>query len=169
MIISHIVAMSENRVIGRDGGMPWHIPEDFKFFKNTTMGHAMIMGRKTWDSIGRPLPGRLSIVVSRTDNLRLPDGVIQCHSVDDAIRTCKDLQTEWGDECFIVGGGEIYRQTLPLIDRVYLTVIHKTIDGDTLYPELSTEAFGEIKSEAHLKAPLPFTFTVWERLNKSRN
>jgi dihydrofolate reductase len=165
MIISHIVAMSENRVIGRDGGMPWHIPEDFKFFKKTTMGHAMIMGRKTWDSIGRPLPGRLSIVVTRTASLNLPEGVMQCASVDEALHQCDALRAQWGDECFIVGGGEIYRQTLPLTDRVYLTVIHKAIDGDTFYPELSTEEFGQIKSESHLNAPLPFTFTVWERLN----
>jgi len=163
MIISHIVAMSENRVIGRDGGMPWHIPEDFKFFKKTTMGHAMIMGRKTWDSIGRPLPGRLSIVVSRTASLDLPEGVIQCASVDEALQKCDALREHWGEECFIVGGGEIYRQTLPLTNRIYLTVVHKTIDGDTFYPEFPTSAFKQTKSEAHPSAPLPFTFTTWER------
>lgn len=155
--------MSENRVIGRDGGMPWHIPEDFKFFKKTTMGHAMIMGRKTWDSIGRPLPGRLSIVISRSASLDLPDGVLQCASVDEAIQQCDALRSQWGDECFIVGGGEIYRQTLPMTNRIYLTVVHKMIDGDTFYPEFSPNEFKQTKSEAHLSAPLPFTFTTWER------
>ena len=165
MIISHIVAMSENRIIGRQGGMPWHIPEDFKFFKQTTMGHAMIMGRKTWESIGRPLPGRLSIVISHSDSLLLPEGVLRFRSVADAIEYCKTMRSKWGDECFIVGGGEIYRQTLHLTNRIYLTIIHKVIDGDTFYPELPLKEFKQIKSEAHLSAPLPFTFTTWERVD----
>lgn len=166
MIVSHIVAMSENRVIGKDGGMPWHIPEDFKFFKNTTMGHALIMGRKTWDSIGRPLPGRLSLVVSRSNSLKLPQDVVQCPSVQDALRYCETSKDQWGDECFIVGGGEIYRQTLPLTNRIYLTIIHQTVSGDTTYPDFSAQEFEQVKNEAHLSAPIPFSFTTWERIRR---
>jgi dihydrofolate reductase len=164
MIISHIVAMSENRIIGRDGGMPWHIPEDFKFFKATTMGHAMIMGRKTWESIGRPLPGRLSIVISRQTLSDLPENVIHCRSTDDALAHCEQSQEKWGEECFIVGGGEIYRQTLKNTNKIYLTIVHKVINGDTTYPEISLDDFRQVKSEAHLSASLPFTFTTWQRL-----
>jgi dihydrofolate reductase len=163
MIISHIVAMSENRVIGVAGGIPWHIPQDFKFFKQTTMGHAMIMGRKTWASIGRALPGRLTIVVSRDHNLKLPEGVILKASVEAAINYCESVQNKWGHECFIVGGGDIYRQTLPLTNRIYLTTVHKHIEGDTTYPEFSKSTFKELNSDSHLDAPIPFTFSTWVR------
>jgi dihydrofolate reductase len=163
MIVSQIVAMSENRVIGVAGGMPWHIPEDFKFFKQTTMGHAMIMGRKTWTSIGRALPGRLTIVVSRDQNLDVPAGVIRKSSIESAIDYCDGVQTKWGDECFIVGGGEIYQQTLPITNRIYLTTVHKYVEGDTTYPEFSQFPFQQVKSEQHLDAPIPFTFSTWVR------
>ena len=166
MIISHIVAMSENRVIGRDGGMPWHIPEDFRHFKKTTMGHAMIMGRKTWDSIGRCLPGRLTIVVTRNRAFSVPPEVVIKPSINDAIEYCKAHTNQWGDECFIVGGGEIYRQSQNITDRIYLTTIHTTVSGDTSYPEFSSADFQQVKSEAHLDAPLPFTFSTWERIRK---
>lgn len=163
MIVSQIVAMSENRVIGIAGGMPWHIPEDFKFFKQKTMGHAMIMGRKTWASIGRALPGRLSIVVSRDQSLTLPQGVILKSSVEAAISYCESVQKTWGEECFIVGGGEIYRQTLDVTSRIYLTTVHKHVEGDTTYPEISKSTFKQLQTEEHLDAPIPFTFSTWVR------
>jgi dihydrofolate reductase len=164
MIISHIAAMAQNRVIGRAGGMPWHIPEDFKFFKATTMGHAMIMGRKTWESIGKPLPGRLTIVVTKNSKLILPEGVILAPSIKEALRYCHEHRATWGSECFIVGGGEIYKESLPRANRIYLTLVHQTVDGDTFYPEISTAEFHQIKCEPHLDGPVPFSFTTWERL-----
>ena len=164
MRISHIVAMSENNVIGRNGGMPWHIAEDFKFFKATTMGHAMIMGRKTWESIGKVLPGRLTIVVTRSKDFRAPNGVLIKDSIDSAIEYCREHHNEWGHECFIVGGGEIYRQSLHLVDRIYLTLIHQPVAGDTTYPPLPSLEFKQIKTEAHLEAPVPFTFKTYDRI-----
>ena len=158
--------MSENHAIGRAGGLPWHIPEDFKFFKKTTMGHAMIMGRKTWDSIGRPLPGRLTLVVTRDQKLEFPNGVIKMNSLPEALRYCEDNREQWGDECFIIGGGELYSQSLALANRLYITIVHRTIEGDTFYPPIGEPDFIQTKSEAHLGAPLPFTFTVWERVTK---
>ena len=164
MIVSHIVAMSENRVIGRAGGMPWHLPEDFKFFKNTTMGHVIIMGRKTYQSIGRLLPGRLTIIITREKSYQAPSGALAMSSIESAIKYCQNHQSEWGDECFIVGGGEIYSQSLNLVDRVYLTTVHTVTDGDTFYPEIPPNTFKQTKSEAHLDAPLPFTFITFDRV-----
>lgn len=163
MFIHHIVAMAENHVIGRAGGMPWHIPEDFKFFKSTTMNHAMIMGRKTWDSIGRALPGRATVVVTRSKDFKAPQGVIVKPTVDEAIAWCKDHAQTWGAEVFVVGGGEIYRQTLPFVDKVYLTKVHSEVEGDTTYPEFSTEEFSLISSTPHLDAEVPFTFLTYQR------
>jgi len=160
--ISHIVAMAENRVIGRDGGMPWHISEDFKFFKTTTMGHAMIMGRKTWDSIGRALPGRLSVIVTRNLDLKKPDGSIVVPSIEAAISFCKAHQSDWGNECFIIGGGELYRQSMPYVDRIYLTMIHRSVPGDTYYPMITSDRFQQVWSEPHLEASTPFSFQRWE-------
>jgi len=133
MKVSHIVAMSSNRAIGRNGGMPWHIPKDFRFFKETTMGHAMIMGRKTWESIGKALPGRKTIVVTRSQDLKVPSEVLVMTSVEAALSWCRDNQTTWGDECFIVGGGDIYRQTISKADRIYLTEVHIPRSPTTLF------------------------------------
>ena len=138
--ITHIVAMADNRVIGRDGGMPWHIPEDFKFFKKTTMGRALVMGRKTYASIGRALPGRLNVVVTR-DAAFHADGVVAQPSLDAALAYCRAHSAEWGEEIFVIGGGEIYRQTLAAAERIYLTQVHRTVDGDTTYPALDLTAF----------------------------
>jgi dihydrofolate reductase len=165
MKVSHIVAMSSNRAIGRNGGMPWHIPKDFRFFKETTMGHAMIMGRKTWESIGKALPGRKTIVVTRSQDLKVPSEVLVMTSVEAALSWCRDNQTTWGDECFIVGGGDIYRQTISKADRIYLTEVHKVIDdGDTFYPPIPDDAFRKVRSDAHPDEPIPFTFTTWDRV-----
>ncbi len=158
--------MAENRVIGRAGGMPWHIPEDFKFFKATTMGHAMIMGRKTWNSIGRQLPGRLTIVITRNQNFEAPAGVIVKSTLEDAVTYCRDHQSQWGSDCFIVGGGELYKQSMTIVDRIYLTLIHKSIDGDTLYPDVPVSVFEKVKDEQHLDAPIPYSFTTWDRTLK---
>jgi dihydrofolate reductase len=130
-----VVAVSENGVIGDAGGIPWHLPEDLKHFKRLTMGHAMVMGRKTYESIGRPLPGRRTIVVTRNRDFAAA-GCDVAPDVETAIR----LAREGGDdEPRIVGGGAIYREALPLATRIYLSRVHAEIPGDTTFPELGSE------------------------------
>jgi dihydrofolate reductase len=162
VIVSHIVAMAENRVIGQGGTLPWHIPEDFKIFKRVTTGHALVMGRKTYESIGRPLPGRLSVVVTRhPERFPAPAGVEVCASIDDALALCAERAAQWGDEVFVIGGGEIFRETLPRAQRIYLTTVHREIQGDTFYPEIPAD-FRVVRSEPG-PGEVPFTWQVLER------
>jgi dihydrofolate reductase len=130
MRYSLIVAMSENRVIGRAGGLPWRLSADLRRFKRLTMGHHIIMGRKTYESIGRPLPGRTSVVVTRDGDYR-PEQVLIAHSIEDAKRLAAG-----DDEVFFIGGGEIYRQVLPEVDRIYMTAVRADIAGDTFFPDM---------------------------------
>jgi dihydrofolate reductase len=130
-MIKSIVAMAENRVIGNAGTIPWHLPEDFKFFKATTMGHALLMGRKTYDSIGKPLPGRENIVLSRT--MPVTPGVTVIRSIDE-LKEPTD-----GRDLFVIGGEEIYRLLLPSVQELYVTKVHRTIDGDTRFPEYESQ------------------------------
>jgi dihydrofolate reductase len=165
MIISHIVAMAQNRVIGRLGGMPWHIPADFKFFKATTMGHALIMGRKTFESIGKPLPGRLNIVISRRPpdaKVNLADNLRYAADFAAALRLCEELKDIYGEEVFVAGGGEIYRQTMSQVDRIYLTQIEREVDGDTFYPEFDSDQFN-VKVLQRGDDPLPFSIKRLDR------
>jgi dihydrofolate reductase len=161
--ISHIVAMSENRVIGAMGDMPWRISEDFKFFKSTTMGRAIIMGRKTYESIGRPLPGRLNIVITRNTDYAV-DGVMTFSTIDAAIDYVKAHKDQWGEEIFIAGGGEVYKQTLPIADRIYLTKIHKKVEGDTFYPEFNLDQFTVVSEESR-QEPEAFTWYTLDRIH----
>jgi dihydrofolate reductase len=145
VITSIIVAMSENNVIAKDGEMPWRLPDEFRHFKETTMGHHIIMGRKTYDSLGKALKGRKSIVISRNrslDSPRVKEGsavvplvpeVIVVHSIQQAL---EHAESHGEEEAFIIGGGEIYRQSLVLADRLYLTVVHHRFDGDVFFPEI---------------------------------
>ena len=126
-MIKSIVAMAENRVIGNAGTIPWHLPEDFKFFKATTMGHAILMGRKTYDSIGKPLPGRENIVLSRT--MPVTPGVTVIRSIDE-LKEPTD-----GRDLFVIGGEEIYRLLLPRVQELYVTKVPRKIEGDTRFPE----------------------------------
>ncbi|MBT4888737.1 MAG: dihydrofolate reductase [Rhodospirillales bacterium] len=135
MRVSLIVAMASNRVIGRDGGMPWHLPEDLKYFKKTTLGKPVVMGRKTFESIGRPLPKRPNIVITR-DASFAADGVQVVSSVSDALELAQTIASPDVDEVMIIGGGQIYAEALHYAERVYLTEIHASIDGDTTFPEL---------------------------------
>jgi dihydrofolate reductase len=130
-MIKAIVAMAENRVIGNAGTIPWHLPEDFKFFKATTMGHAILMGRKTYDSIGKPLPGRENIVLSRT--MPVTPGVTVIRSIDEL------KEPTAGRDLFVIGGEEIYRLLLPRVQELYVTKVHRTIDGDTRFPEYESQ------------------------------
>ncbi len=146
-----IAAMSENRIIGNAGDIPWHLPEDFKWFKQTTMGGILIMGRKTFDSIGRPLPGRETYVLSRT-----PRNIPNVHSI-----THLDMLDQLATEkiVWIAGGGEIYRQMLPRCETLYLTRVHRTCEGDATFPEFENDF---TLAAVELENP-DFTVERWER------
>ncbi|UJL42717.1 type 3 dihydrofolate reductase [Shewanella vesiculosa] len=129
MRIAMIAAMANNRVIGKDNKMPWHLPEDLRHFKAMTLSKPVVMGRKTFESIGRPLPGRHNIVISRNSQLSI-DGVTCVQSFDDAVAAAGDC-----DEIVVIGGGQLYQQLLPKADILYLTLIDLDVDGDTLFPD----------------------------------
>lgn len=169
MILTHIAACAENRVIGTQGTLPWDIPEDMKFFRDSTKGHVMIMGRKTFDSFGgKPLPSRYHIVITRRPRevkfTPVPSSPVQIvASVDEAIRFAKTLTAQWGEEVFIIGGGEIYEQTMDTVDKVYLTKIHREFPGDTRYPELPAEHFHLVETSPRF-GEIPFTFETYLRI-----
>lgn len=156
--IFHVVAMGKNRVIGDDNKIPWDIPEDRKYFKKLTTGHIVIMGRKTYLSIGKPLPNRSNIILSRRSNF--PD-TYTFPNVEDALKYCQSKLPD--KNIYIIGGGEIYQQTLPLVSRIYLTLIDKNFAGDVLYPEIP-EAFQKV-SEDKRASPIPHSYIVLERTN----
>jgi dihydrofolate reductase len=130
MNLSIIAAVSENRVIGRKGGLPWNLPADQAFFKRVTIGHAVIMGRRTYESIRRPLPKRTNIVVTRNPDFEAP-GAVVVDSLDTALEIAAD-----DDEVFVAGGAELYREALPRADRLYLTLVHACVEGDAFFPEI---------------------------------
>ena len=144
-LISLIVAMANNRVIGKDNQMPWHLPADLRHFKAVTLGKPIIMGRKTYESIGRPLPGRKNIVISRNADYRLEGCETAC-SLEEALDLVNDVE-----EVMIIGGGFLYAQTLPQADRLYLTFIDLDVDGDTWFPEFEHLSLKEVKREKHHK------------------
>lgn len=158
--ISIIVAMAQNRTIGIDNTLPWRCPEDLRHFKTLTMGHHMIMGRKTFDSIGKPLPGRTTVVVTRNTELKI-DGCIVTHSLDEAIAACTG-----DDEIFIVGGAELYTQALPLADTIYLTEIQQDVTGDAHFPAFNQKEWREIARDPHtqeIPQPLKYHFVTYHR------
>lgn len=141
-MISIIVAVAENNVIGKDNSLIWHLPADMKFFKEKTTGHCIITGRKNYESIPekfRPLPNRTNIVITRQQNYSAP-GAIVIDSIEKAIQKAKETQDK---EIFIIGGAEIYKQSLHLVNRIYLTKIHHTFEGDTFFPELKISEWRE--------------------------
>lgn len=165
MILSVIVAMAHNRVIGLNNQMPWHLPADLAWFKKNTLNKPVIMGRKTFESIGRPLPNRHNIVISRQiesiDNKI--SNVSWVKSIDEAISLAQKQQP---DEVFIIGGGNIYKQVLPLIDRLYLTHIDAELQGDTYFPDYLPEQWQVIYQEDHQadeKNSYPYQFQILQR------
>jgi len=147
--ISLIVAMAQNRVIGLDGGMPWHISADLKFFKRVTMGRPVIMGRKTYQSIGGALPGRTNIVVTRNQDFHAPDADV-VHDLNAALEKAKAMaEIEGVDEVFVIGGADIYAQAMTAADRIYLTEIALTPPGDAYFPELDEGGWRETSRESH--------------------
>jgi dihydrofolate reductase len=160
MLISLIAAMAKNRVIGRQGEIPWKIPGEQKIFKKITSGHAVIMGRKTYESIGRPLPGRTNIIVTRQKGYRA-EGSIVVHNLADALNHCPQDE----DEAFICGGGQLYREAFPLADRIYLTLIPREIRGDTYFPEISAADF-RVKESRAIEGVEPYNFYIYERIER---
>ncbi|RFU65453.1 dihydrofolate reductase [Peribacillus glennii] len=140
-MISLLFAMDENRVIGKDNKLPWHLPADLNYFKNVTMGHPIVMGRKTFESIGRVLPGRENIVVTRNADFKL-EGVTVLHSVDEVIK----LADSSDREIFVIGGAEIFKGILPQTDRLYITEIHHEFQGDTYFPAINEAEWEQLSS-----------------------
>ncbi len=166
MIVSLIAAAAENDVIGNKNALPWHLPDDLKFFRETTKGHPVIMGRKNFDSIiaalGKPLPGRLNIVITRNENFSYPD-VAVVHTLEDALALGESQST---DEIFVIGGGEIYRHALPLSQKIYLTRVHATVPGDVTFPNINPEEWQLIETKNHPADAThahAFTFETWVR------
>ncbi len=160
-----IVAATRNQVIGKDNAMPWHLPGDLRYFKARTLGKPVIMGRRTWDSLGRPLPGRLNIVVSRQPDLQLA-GAEVCACLEDAlVRAQQWAQQQGVDEVMLIGGGQLYHQALSQASRVYLTRIELELDGDTWFPQLPFDEWQRMDAQpqpAEDDKPA-YTFEVWER------
>jgi len=160
MIISAIVAMSSNRVIGREGDLPWHLPRDMKYFKAMTMGHHVIMGRNNFASMDyRPLRGRVNIVLTR-DPYFITSSALVMHSIEEALSYAKDAGET---EAFIIGGGEIYKQSMHLLDKIYLTEVITELSGDTYFPEIDPDEWEILTSELHEadeKNAFPMRFDV---------
>ncbi len=171
MSIAIIVALAKNRTIGMNNTLPWRCPEDLKHFKTLTMGHHMIMGRKTFDSIGRALPGRTTVVVTRDTKLKI-EGCLIAHSLPEALAiSANDTQI------FIVGGAEIYAQAMPHVDMLYVTEIQQDVEGDAHFPEFDLDTWQEISRELHHQVtpqPLEYHFVTYRRIktttcNESRS
>ena len=171
MLASHqtlalMVAMAENRVIGSRNDLPWHLPKDFQRFKDCTKGHNIIMGRKTFESLGgKPLPQRTNIVITRQEHYYSPSSIF-VGSLEEALQYAGQTQDP---EPFVIGGGEIYRQALPYAHRIYLTIVHTRLDGDTYFPEFDSEQW-QVTEETPMPADenhdYPFTFYTYERVNQ---
>jgi len=162
MIISQIVAASLNNVIGKDNGLPWRMPTDMAYFKNTTWGHHIVTGRRNYEAEGKALPGRVNIVLTRNPDFQISDGIV-VHQLDEAIEFASKAGE---DELFIVGGAEIYKLAMQLTERIYLTRIHAHIEGDTFYPELDMTVWKQVsihRRKADEKNPYDYDFLVYER------
>ena len=164
MIISAIVAVGQNNVIGSNNQIPWYLPADLKYFKKMTINHTLLMGRKTFQSIGRPLPKRVSIVVTR-DLFFTASGVQVVHSIEEGL----ELANENGaQELFIIGGGQIYKETIPYWDKIYLTEVDINIGGEVYFPEIDLQDWELISSESHQpdeKNEYAYTFKVFKNKN----
>ena len=158
IFLSHIAAVSKNHVIGKQNKLPWHIPEDLEYFYNTTKNKILIMGRKTFQSLGKALPSRLNVVLTQDKNFQA-EGAEIFYSFDEALNYCSQnhLLEKYGREIFISGGGLVYKETLSLMDRLYITRIHKEYEGDAFYPKIPTDQFKEV-SCVNRSDPIPFFF-----------
>jgi len=165
MLVSFIVAVSENNAIGRDNALPWHLPDDLKFFKRTTMGKPVLMGRKTFESLGKPLPGRLNIVISRNMDMVVPEEVLVFSNIDAAIER---LQQEKAEEGFIIGGGAIFAETMDVADRLYVTRVACTVpDATAFFPDIDHTHWKLVWEEPHAaddRHRYSFIFQQYDRI-----
>ena len=161
-MLSHIVAASENNVIGLKNELPWNLPNDFKYFKNKTWGMPIIMGRKSFTSLKEPLRGRINIVITRQNTLK-KEGIIVVNNIDAAIENAKESDAK---EIFIIGGGEIFKQTIDIVSRIYLTRVHATLEGDTFYPEINKDKWSLTDQQSFPADEMnnyAYTFEVWDK------
>lgn len=166
-----IVAVADNGVIGRDNSLPWHLPEDLRYFKRVTLGKPIVMGRKTFESIGRPLPGRTNIVISRNPEFEAA-GVLVVRSLDEALELAAEVAGDAGaSELVVIGGAEIYRLAIPRADRLYVTEVHADIEGDARLPDVAWAEWEETRRERHAAAENShdFSFVVYDRRKNSAN
>ncbi len=165
-MISLITAASENNAIGKDHQLLWDLPDDMKFFNETTKGMIVVMGRITYEDMGKPLPGRINIVITRNEDWQRED-VFVAKDIEEALKLAVDFD---GKEIFIIGGGEIYKQTMPLADRIYITRVHAELEGDTYFPEMDASVW-ELKNEENHAADeehaFAFSFQTWEKKQES--
>lgn len=165
MIISLIAALAQNRVIGKNNQLPWHLPADFKHFQDITNGHPVIMGQKTYESIGKPLPNRKNIVVTRDGAFGAP-GCVIVYSLDEALKTAEGIEED--EEVFFIGGASVYQQVVPLCDRMYLTFIRASVEGDAYFPTYDSTEWKEVSREDHKadsKNQYAYSFVTLERRN----
>ena len=162
MIVSLVVAAAENNVIGKNNQLLWHLPNDLKFFKNTTWGMVVIMGRKTFESVNKPLPGRINIVITRQSDWATEE-VITATDLNDALKKAAETNCK---EIFVIGGGEIYKQSMAIANKIYITRVHTAPDGDTFFPVID-ESNWELTSnedfEANAKHAFGYSFQIWKR------
>ena len=162
MIISAIVAVAQNNVIGKDNEIPWYLSDDLKFFKRTTLNHHIIMGRKSFESIGRPLPRRTNVIITRQPFYVATSCVIT-HSIEEALTFAKN---NGETEVFIIGGGTVYEQSFPYLDKIYYTEVHASVKGDVFFPKLDKNNWEEIYTEpyyANAKNDFDFTVRIFEK------
>ena len=160
MIISLVVAASENNAIGKDNRLLWHLPNDLKFFKNTTWGMVVVMGRKTFEAVNKPLPGRVNIVITRQPGWKA-SGAITAEDLNDALLIAEETHFK---EVFIVGGGEIYKQSMAVADKIYITRVHATLEGDTFFPEIKNAEWELVSNEDFQKDEkhqYDYSFQTW--------
>lgn len=156
--LSLIVAFANNNVIGINNSLPWHLPEDLKRFRTLTTGHHIIMGRKTYESLGRLLPGRTTVIVTRNKNYKL-EGAVVAHSLEAAVELCKN-----DTEAFVIGGAELYQDGLKLSNKLYITEVDLTVEGDAFFPAVDLDQWQETSREAHTSAQgLPFNYITYSR------
>lgn len=166
-MISLIAAMAQNRVIGKDNRLPWRLPADMAYFKQTTMGHPVVMGRKTFESIGKPLPGRRNIILTRDPDFRA-EGCEVCHSITAVLALSRAGEKEF----FIIGGDSVYSAFFPLADRLYLTFIAQSFAGDAFFPEIDARKWrlvSKTQGEINEKNPYEYSFLIYEAVSPSRN
>jgi len=156
--LSIIVAVAKNRVIGINNTLPWHLPEDLKRFRALTMGHHIIMGRKTYESLGRLLPGRTTVIVTRNQDYKV-EGALIASSLESAITLCKD-----DDEIFLIGGAELYQDGLRLSSKLYITELDLQVDGDAHFPQYPAEEWQQVLRETHISEQgLTFSYVTYQR------